>query len=593
MEQYGTFPSPEVQIENPQCLGNLTSGKTERLHGAPYYVSLKRLTNLTPMKLNIAQNSIKRVVKNVSNGKFTCFFHVSTNITGSSGNVMSPVLRFAFGADSNENVDLGCELNVIGGCKFSSHTVGVEKSMEVTMLPIPMKEIIARSLSKESAQELRVRCTHQVLRTHGLEIVSTLLGKDHFIEFAKICKFIASYWILKKEYENACDAYMVEVDVAIKLGRNEIDIGNSINKLAELYESMGQVKVGANLYVSALTFYLKDADPSVKYTTYCNAGLAFKNCEELVQGEEMYIRAWKIGAPDITECANLVINIVMFYYKIAVEKVNDGDYSLPIDNIHPILCALFKQAGIRSTGMTGKAIAGADCTQTLLPEFRNKEASLRVLRNAANIPSRKAFREAIASTCGTIFMTFSQGYENRSLKDKKKHARGIRKEHVKSVELFVGGESVTSRNTMVPNKCSMCDAKESKSGKKLQCCPCEIVYYCCKDCQNKHWKQHKNYCPVYIKKQQKAKNEQNSSADQKKSAIEDSACLEKKGKEQAAAETEGENVVICNKCGSSKIPPGKETLLKCPCNGSIYYCSKACQRADWKAHRTVHNSSLP
>jgi len=156
-------------------------------------------------------------------------------------------------------------------------------------------------------------------------------------------------------------------DVAIKLGRNEVDIGNSINKLAELYESMGQVKVGANLYVSALTFYLKDADPSVKYTTYCNAGLAFKNCEELVQGEEMYIRAWKIGAPDITECANLVINIVMFYYKIAVEKVNDGDYSLPIDNIHPILCALFKQAGIRSTGMTGKAIVGADCTQTLLP----------------------------------------------------------------------------------------------------------------------------------------------------------------------------------------------------------------------------------
>jgi len=167
-------------------------------------------------------------------------------------------------------------------------------------------------------------------------------------------------------------------DVAIKLGRNEVDIGNSIKKLAELYEAMGPVKVGANLYVSALTFYLKDADPSVIYTTYCNAGLAFKNCEELVQGEEMYIRAWKIGAPDITEpsCTNLVINIVMmFYHKIAIEKVNNGEYSLPIDNIHPILCALFKQDGIRSTGMTGKAIVGADCTQTLLPGI-SKERGL-------------------------------------------------------------------------------------------------------------------------------------------------------------------------------------------------------------------------
>ena len=584
-----TFLSPKVQIKSPQCLGNLASGKTERLHGAPYYVSLKRLTNLTPMKLNIAQKSIKKVVKNASNGKISCSMKVINNATDSSGNVMNPVIQFGFGADSNENVDLG-ELNVIGACAFTTTKTGGVGGVESTMIPLPMNEIIARSLSKESAQELRVRCTHQVLRTHGLEIVSTVLGKDHFIEFSKICKFLVGYWILKKEYENACDAYMVEVDVAIKLGWNKLDIGNSINKLAELYEAMGQVKVGANLYVSALTFYLKDADPSVLFTTYCNAGLAFKNCEEFDQGEDMYIRGWKIGAPAITEpsCTHLVINVVMFYHQIAVNKANDGEHSLPIDNIHPIMCALLKQAGIRSTGMTGNAIMSADCTLTLLPEFRNKEASLRVLRNAANIPTRNAFREAIASTCGTIFMTFSEGYENRALKDTKKHARGIRKKHVNSAEMFSSGENITSRNITL-NKCSMCDAKESKSGTKLQCCPCENVYYCCKDCQNKHWKQHKNYCPVYIKKQQKAKNEQKSSVDQKKSAVEDSARLEK-GKEPAAG-TEDENV--CNKCGSSKIPPGKETLLKCPCNGSVYYCSKTCQMADWKAHRPVHNSSLP
>ena len=50
------FYSHQVQIENPQCLGNIgSSDKAESLHGDPiYYVelSLKRRTNLQPMKLN-------------------------------------------------------------------------------------------------------------------------------------------------------------------------------------------------------------------------------------------------------------------------------------------------------------------------------------------------------------------------------------------------------------------------------------------------------------------------------------------------------------------------------------------------------------
>ena len=123
MDQHGmnTFLSPKVQIKSPQCLGNLASGKTERLHGAPYYVSLKRLTNLTPMKLNIAQKSIKKVVKNASNGKISCSMKVINNATDASGNVMNPVIQFGFGADSNENVDLGISLmHLQRGCTLSS-----------------------------------------------------------------------------------------------------------------------------------------------------------------------------------------------------------------------------------------------------------------------------------------------------------------------------------------------------------------------------------------------------------------------------------------------------------------------------------------
>jgi len=76
------------------------------------------------------------------------FPQVSKNVTGAGGNVMTPVLRFAFVADSKKNVDLS-ELNVIGGLRLyryhsmnqhsTTKTVGVGKFIETTMIPLERK----------------------------------------------------------------------------------------------------------------------------------------------------------------------------------------------------------------------------------------------------------------------------------------------------------------------------------------------------------------------------------------------------------------------------------------------------------------------
>ena len=38
---------------------------------------------------------------------------------------------------------------------------------------------------------------------------------------------------------------------------------------------------------------------------------------------------------------------------------------------------------------------------------------------------------------------------------------------------------------------------------------------------------------------------------------------------------------ICSNCASAG------ATLRCPCKSGIYYCSKACQTADWPAHKAL------
>jgi hypothetical protein len=48
--------------------------------------------------------------------------------------------------------------------------------------------------------------------------------------------------------------------------------------------------------------------------------------------------------------------------------------------------------------------------------------------------------------------------------------------------------------SLVERKCAACDAGIPAGKKNSRCSGCGLVYYCCKDCQVAHWKQHKSAC---------------------------------------------------------------------------------------------------
>ena len=41
---------------------------------------------------------------------------------------------------------------------------------------------------------------------------------------------------------------------------------------------------------------------------------------------------------------------------------------------------------------------------------------------------------------------------------------------------------------------------------------------------------------------------------------------------------------VCAKCMAFRLGSGR--MMRCPCH-QVYYCSRACQKADWKVHRVV------
>jgi len=57
-------------------------------------------------------------------------------------------------------------------------------------------------------------------------------------------------------------------------------------------------------------------------------------------------------------------------------------------------------------------------------------------------------------------------------------------------------DSETGTNTKngTPTKKEMCSACGKKSSTLMKCRACKCVWYCDKDCQNKHWKEHKTEC---------------------------------------------------------------------------------------------------
>ena len=54
--------------------------------------------------------------------------------------------------------------------------------------------------------------------------------------------------------------------------------------------------------------------------------------------------------------------------------------------------------------------------------------------------------------------------------------------------------SQNSQNTPISADKGTCMQCGNNKGLKLSCSSCKNAYYCDKECQKKHWKQHKKYC---------------------------------------------------------------------------------------------------
>ena len=94
---------------------------------------------------------------------------------------------------------------------------------------------------------------------------------------------------------------------------------------------------------------------------------------------------------------------------------------------------------------------------------------------------------------------------------------------------------------MAEEVCCVC----SKEGAK-RCSKCKLQYYCSKECQQSDWKNHKAIC-------------------------------RKGNSEETSAAMSLETCSVCSKEASKK-------CSKCKLQ---FYCSKQCQKEDWKNHKAI------
>jgi hypothetical protein len=59
---------------------------------------------------------------------------------------------------------------------------------------------------------------------------------------------------------------------------------------------------------------------------------------------------------------------------------------------------------------------------------------------------------------------------------------------------FTSAEVRVIDGFVVERKCAACDTRIPPGKSKSQCSGCKLVYYCNKECQNAHWKQHRASC---------------------------------------------------------------------------------------------------
>ena len=130
----------------------------------------------------------------------------------------------------------------------------------------------------------------------------------------------------------------------------------------------------------------------------------------------------------------------------------------------------------------------------------------------------------------------------------------------------------TAEEEAVP-RCSFCD---KASAKLRKCTNCRATQYCGKECQTKHWKEHKEVCRREGASEIKVRKDTSSSSQCESISDVTNKCPS----HQMSYCSKDSSSSACSRC--RRITDG---MKKCPCH-RVSYCSKECQRLDWEQHKT-------
>jgi len=615
------FNAPKCNVKNPKVLGNLHDETDEQnvsplTNVPPIYASLPRVQSSKQCipkmtKLHrIANKRIRKIVSNLAETKYD--FTVIYSKKGTREEIMIQISSF----DEDEkkslfNAKSSSKRKIFDLCVNGHPLLG---NYEVTLNSL-QSTVLVECTNEEQRAGIWARLLHSILRSHGLELYRMGISE---LFIGKCCVYLATYWMKKKEEKAAIDANMIGIDILARVsGQGQGSGGNAtatvvasanasipllLHSLGEAYEAVQKFQLGGDIYSATANFYHDSTQPMNLIQMNYNAALAYRSAEDPdleTITELCFIQAWHYSF-EATRSAQSSIteSTLVFYFSFEVENRPHGRVGLcrAEDRIHEFLGTLMKQAELHigHNGRKSKAqnIMSAFDVGILKPEFRNQRRAHDKVMRLAEIPTVAAFRQAIMDTCNYDEITFKMAV---GVGPTPTQTAGDMQSNSVRESMDLTNKNLaksTGKKNFLPYSCSVCHMVEQfNTGGKLLMCACKNVYYCSKTCQKAHWKVHKKYCSAFANKSKSNKKNKVSKSPKKNDDSDDKLDLSDVT-ESSRKCTPCADVVKCNRCESSKVPEGKESMLKCPCTLDVSYCSKDCQRKDWKAHRPDHNANL-
>ncbi|GBC02154.1 hypothetical protein RclHR1_04480018 [Rhizophagus clarus] len=142
-------------------------------------------------------------------------------------------------------------------------------------------------------------------------------------------------------------------------------------------------------------------------------------------------------------------------------------------------------------------------------------------------------------------------------------------------EIKDNSEIETKKNNDTCSRCGKTSVVEVGGG---ICSKCKLVFYCSRDCQKEDWKRHKKECNHSSVTTTKSTSSRlaDVSITETNNEIKDNKEIETK-----------KNDDVCSRCGKTSIvEAGGGICSKCK---SVFYCSRDCQKEDWKRHKKECN----